>query len=277
MVQEAQDSNSLENLVPLIRNLTIQLNEALKNENIYSDFATQLLNASEALSEKMSGDFLKVLKHAEKLVDSAGTCQELSDFGFTESGMYPIDPDGHKVGAEPIMVHCNFTTNTTEIIHDHDKEEIEMKKCEKLFNGEGCYKTSFEYDAPLSQIIALTNQSKSCEQDVKFHCFLAPLMEYGSKHLGFWLDRNGTQQTFFHGNFNESHTCQCGMNQTCLEPPLTCNCNAKIPEWLADMGKITDKNLLPVTEFAYGPMDYDIQKAKVQVGSLKCSGIKEKI
>ena len=64
-----------------------------------------------------------------------------------------------------------------------------------------------------------------------------------------------------------------GMNKTCVAPPLACNCNAKVPDWLVDEGKITDKSRLPVTEFAYGPLDYDVQKAKVQIGSLKCSGI----
>ena len=63
-----------------------------------------------------------------------------------------------------------------------------------------------------------------------------------------------------------------GVNQTCIEPNLPCNCDAKIPEWQVDEGIITDKDLLPITEFAYGPLEYDLEEAKVSIGSLKCSG-----
>ena len=62
------------------------------------------------------------------------------------------------------------------------------------------------------------------------------------------------------------------MNQTCIEPNLSCNCDAKLPDWQVDEGIITDKNLLPITEFAYGPLEYDLEEAKVSIGSLKCSG-----
>ena len=62
------------------------------------------------------------------------------------------------------------------------------------------------------------------------------------------------------------------MNQTCIEPNLPCNCDAKLPDWQVDEGIITDKDLLPITEFAYGPLEYDLEEAKVSIGSLKCSG-----
>ena len=63
------------------------------------------------------------------------------------------------------------------------------------------------------------------------------------------------------------------MNQTCIEPNLPCNCDAKLPDWQVDEGIITDKDLLPITEFAYGPLEYDLEEAKVSIGSLKCSGL----
>ena len=62
------------------------------------------------------------------------------------------------------------------------------------------------------------------------------------------------------------------MNQTCVEPNLPCNCDAKLPDWQVDEGMITDKDLLPITEFAYGPLEYDLEKAKVSIGNLRCSG-----
>ena len=60
-----------------------------------------------------------------------------------------------------------------------------------------------------------------------------------------------------------------GVNHTCIEPNLPCNCDAKLPDWQVDEGIITDKDLLPITEFAYGN---DLEEAKVSIGRLKCSG-----
>merc|ERR1712004_594686 len=45
-----------------------------------------------------------------------------------------------------------------------------------------------------------------------------------------------------------------------------------LPDWQVDEGIITYKDLLPITEFAYGPLEYDLEEAKVSIGSLKCSG-----
>ena len=36
------------------------------------------------------------------------SCQDLLDFGVTESGSYMIDPDGGGTGAPPFQVFCNF-------------------------------------------------------------------------------------------------------------------------------------------------------------------------
>ena len=131
-----------------------------------------------------------------------------------------------------------------------------------------------DYQVPISQIEALIELSEACEQSIRFDCFLAPLMSYGFDPKGSWKDRNGTQRIFFHGNLDTAkpHLCQCGINQNCVEPKLPCNCDAKVPEWQVDEGTITDKDLLPITEFSYGPMKYDLEQAKVSIGSLKCSG-----
>lgn len=99
-------------------------------------------------------------------------------------------------------------------------------------------------------------------------------MENRQNAMGFWSDKNGTSQSFFHGNFNASisHMCQCGVNRTCVDPGLLCNCDAKLPEWHSYEGIITDKNLLPITAFSYGPIEYELEQAKISIGNLKCSG-----
>ena len=169
-----------------------------------------------------------------------------------------------------LEVHCDFSSNTTEIVHDQASEiDIEKKQ-----NGND-HQIRFDYQVPMSQIQALIGLSESCEQSLRFDCFLAPLMSLANDSKGSWKDKNGTQRTVFHGNLDtatQPHQCQCGLNQTCVVPELACNCDAKLPVWQADEGTITDKDLLPITEFAYGPMKYDLEQAKVTIGSLKCSG-----
>jgi len=44
-----------------------------------------------------------------------------------------------------------------------------------------------------------------------------------------------------------------------------------LSDWQVDEGVITEKDLLPITEFAYGPLKYDMEKAKITIGSLRCS------
>ena len=45
-----------------------------------------------------------------------------------------------------------------------------------------------------------------------------------------------------------------GMEGNCINEKLLCNCDSKTPTWLNDTGLITNKNLLPITSFNYGPL-----------------------
>jgi len=256
----------------LATELKNELTENNSNDKEAEMLAVQLYDLTQTLSSMIeSKQFPVLLKTALKLMESMRTCQDLANIGVTESGTYELDPDGPDSIAESIMVYCDFTTNVTEIIHDLESE-IKIEKCPD--GGNGCHITELNYEAPMDQIRALIAASETCEQSIRFDCFLAPLMVYGSDHMGFWRDYNGTQRTFFHGNLDneQPHICQCGVNHTCIEPNLPCNCDAKLPDWQVDEGIITDKDLLPITEFAYGPLEYDLEEAKVSIGSLKCSG-----
>ena len=53
------------------------------------------------------------------------------------------------------------------------------------------------------------------------------------------------------------------------------NCNDKPPEWLQDSMIIDDKSKLPIKSIKYGPFKHHSQKAKIEVGALKCSGSKK--
>ena len=66
-----------------------------------------------------------------------------------------------------------------------------------------------------------------------------------------------------------------------LEPPklgycdmnnIDCNCDSNDPIWYNDQGVITSMDKLPITSFAYGPLKFDIERANVTIGRLKCQG-----
>ena len=230
----------------------------------------QLHTQTESLFSLVSGPMSELLKQAAKNLDAAKNCQELANLGMTDSGTYRLDPDGQDRGAGPISVRCDFSDNSTEIVHDQSSEIIFDGKCQSL----GCEVVSLDYQVPESQIKALMNSSEECQQSIRFDCFLAPLTAFKKHDNGYWSSFDSTRHTFFHGFRDEvsPHFCQCGINGTCVEPMLDCNCDANLPTWQTDEGVIEDTDVLPITEFGYGPLEYELQEAKVSIGSLKCFG-----
>ena len=168
----------------------------------------------------------------------------------------------------PIEVFCDFSTNTTQILHDKE-DMIKIDKC----NDIGCAIYEMNYFAPKEQIDALISLSESCHQDLDFGCFMAPL-RFDDVDQGYWTDWDGNTQVFFHGNNPGTHVCQCGEDQSCVDSTLdlVCNCDSKSPTWYSDIGRITAKNLLPIKSFHYGPLEFDLERANVTIGRLTCSG-----
>ncbi len=144
----------------------------------------------------------------------------------------------------------------------------------------------------MEQIQALIQLSDTCSQSIDFGCFLAPL-QFEDTQFGWWLDKSGKnskyeyvnsvvisqylgdQQYFFNGNHVGEHICACGEDSSCLDTggvTHKCNCDANKPDWTSDDGIITAKDLLPVTSFNYGPLEFDIEQANFTIGRLKCSG-----
>ena len=55
-------------------------------------------------------------------------------------------------------------------------------------------------------------------------------------------------------------------------PNIGCNCDANDPVWMSDAGIITSMDKLPITAFSYGPLEYEIERANITIGRLKCQG-----
>lgn len=178
--------------------------------------------------------------------------------------------------------------NTTEITHNFEKEVV-IDHCSTI----GCALYELQYNAPLEQMLSLIELSAVCVQDFSFNCFLAPLLDDGVNHA-WWVDKNGKsctifteanyekcgiflgdRQYYFSGDNSALHTCQCGIDGTCNPVDgqnLACNCDAKRPTWDHDYGTIRSMSNLPITAFAYGPLEFDIEQGNFSIGRLSCSG-----
>ena len=128
------------------------------------------------------------LTHLEELSKTQvlRSCEELADYGITQSGEFDIDPDGQLIGKPPIRVRCDFNTGETIVRHNSEDIVIVEHGCDKP----GCFEHDIQYQAPMEQIQALIQLSDQCEQSIDFRCYLAPLQE-GDYQLGWWNDSTG--------------------------------------------------------------------------------------
>merc|ERR1712142_37906 len=199
------------------------------------------------------------------------SCHETLLHGISLSGTYEIDRDGEAKGEFPIEVYCDFESGTTEVLHNLDEQAWTVPHCEEQF----CSELNITYSATMSQIKALIEPSASCEQEIAFDCFLAPLV-YNDVYIGAWSDRYGEKQIYFDGANYGNHMCACDRNNSCFGSETfanKCNCdNTFEHEWKEDLGYISNKTALPITGFYYGFLIYDVMEAMVEIGRLKCSG-----
>jgi len=213
-------------------------------------------------------------------VSTLRSCSEYVEFGLSITGFYLIDPDGPLVGQSPIQVLCNFTSGSTEILHDSAKL-TQVEHC----HDAGCYEKEVTYingatnePIPFSQIDSLIQISDYCVQEFYYECTLAPLRAEELDYA-FWTDRHGGKNVYFTGSNKGFHSCDCYFSEEgCFEHEQrsnTCNCDANLPAPLVDTGTITNTTALPVTKLAFGGLTYEIQTGSFQLGNLQCFGKKK--
>ena len=217
------------------------------------------------------------LQHLEELskIHTLRSCNEYDEYGINTSGTYFIDPDGPLVGIEPFEVHCNFDDHSTEILHDHDGQTVEIDHCTE---PHVCFHLELKYPTKMEQMVSLIDLSDTCIQEITFNCFLAPLSVNGEA-IGTWVNRNGGNETYFTGSNHGTHICDCGVKKECsdTEHSNVCNCDAaELPIGQVDSGVITDMSALPIIGFNYGDLlEYPDQNAQIYIGRLKCKGKKK--
>ncbi|XP_046456552.1 uncharacterized protein LOC124203768 [Daphnia pulex] len=202
---------------------------------------------------------------------SPRTCRQLQATDPSlSSGMHWIDPDGQGVGDNPIYVYCDMTSGSTSILHDSESS-LNVGHCAEA----GCYSRSINYNSSMGQIKALMELSTECHQSIRYDCNYAPF-ELFNVAYSWWNDREGNAQYFWAGNGRHAvkfHTCQCGIDENCVDPAAKCNCDTLAPLQLVDDGVITDKNVLPVTRLNFGRTQLETSSGVHTLGRLVCTGL----
>ena len=203
----------------------------------------------------------------------AKSCSDLKKIEpRAESGSYVIDPDGEG-GLLPMYdVICDMTdkngVGVTVISHDS-----EHRTQVKGYEPAGKYSRDIHYTGvSLSQLASLTRVSLHCEQFIKYECHHSVLFFNGTP-FGWWVSRDNDNMTNW-GGATEKGKCACGMNKTCANPNLGCNCDKNDNEWREDSGLLTDKTKLPVIQLRFGDTGHDIFKEEGYhtLGKIKCHG-----
>ena len=170
---------------------------------------------------------------------------------LSTSGMYDFNPECEALNSSlSAQVYCNMTSKNgvgvTVIGHDSESRTLV-----RGYESPGSYKRNITYDIPLEQIVAIINQSKNCEQSIKYECHHSLFWLEGETLYGWWVSRQGSKMNYWGGAAVESGKCACGMTNSCVGGGR-CNCDKNDAAWREDSGYLTDKNTLPVTELRFG-------------------------
>lgn len=180
------------------------------------------------------------------LPHSNGTCTALRQKNNSlPSGLYFIYPGD--LALPPFPVHCDMESKDGigVIVIGHDSES--RTKVDN-YEDPGSYSRKIRYNTTMQQIVSVINQSKNCEQFIKYECSNSLLL-YDS--YGYWISRQDRKMNYWGGAAVDSGKCACGMNNTCAGGG-NCNCDANEIRLREDSGFLTDKNTLPVAELRFG-------------------------
>ena len=128
---------------------------------------------------------------------------------------------------------------------------------------------TIKYKISMEQIVAIMNESKSCEQFIKFEYYDVRLFEKSSE---WWVSRQGLRMNYWGGAAVDSRKCACGMTNSCAGG-FKCNCDKNDFTWREDSGYLTDKKTLPVNKLRFGDTGSHIyEKGHHTFGKLRCWG-----
>ena len=136
----------------------------------------------------------------------------------------------------------------------------------------GSYQRQIQYDLTMKQIVAIINESGSCEQFIRYKCLGSSIWNFRDQQVAWWVSRQGSKMNYWGGAEVDSGKCACGMTNTCNGKTEKCNCADSNDAWAEDSGYLTDKNTLPVTQLRFGDTGSVMERGKHTLGKLQCWG-----
>ncbi|XP_069586113.1 contactin-associated protein-like 5 [Ranitomeya imitator] len=194
------------------------------------------------------------------------SCEAYRHMGFP-SNYYYIDSDGSGP-LRPVRVYCNITEEKTWTIVQHNITKV--TPAPRSLSGRA-YSMSLNYSTGEDQLEAMINNAEYCEQEVVYYC----------KHSRLLNSPNGAPFTWWIGRGNEKHTdwggslpgqCACALEENCIDMRHYCNCDADRTDWTSDIGFLTFKDHLPVSQIVVTDTNRSGSEAAWKVGSLRCYG-----
>ncbi|GFN97240.1 sco-spondin [Plakobranchus ocellatus] len=212
--------------------------------------------------------------HTFDCLPLARTCSELGLRGLSESTIADIDLDGPGITTlEPVQVYCDMVAEdgVGVTVVGHDQEERQRVQG---WEGAREYEVILHYNISFDHVEDLVDQSGDCKQYISWECFAALIHNPNDnfKVSTGWLNRTGQIADYFGGASPGSRSCACGMNNTCAEEELKCNCDANDEVWRQDDGYITYKDDLPVYAFVAGDTGGRQEDGYHHLGPLFCHG-----
>ncbi|XP_074117718.1 contactin-associated protein 1 isoform X3 [Sminthopsis crassicaudata] len=186
------------------------------------------------------------------------------------SGNFTIDPDGSGP-LKPFVVYCDIRENRAWTVVRHDRQwttRVTGSSQERPFLGAIQY-----WNASWEEVSALANASQHCEQWLEFSCYNSRLLNTaGGYPFSFWIGRNEEQHFYWGGSQPGIQRCACGLDKSCVDPTLYCNCDADEPQWRTDKGLLTFVDHLPVTQVVVGDTNRSNSEAQFFLKPLRCYG-----
>nr|XP_024646140.1 contactin-associated protein-like 4 isoform X2 [Macaca nemestrina] len=195
------------------------------------------------------------------------SCEAYKHLGHA-SGFYNIDPDGSGP-LKPFQAFCNMTDVPWTVLQ-HNGSALTRVKGASLENP---HRAVFQYTASAEQLLASIDRARHCQQELELHCRRSRLQDpRDGTALSWWAGRANETHTYWGGSFPGAHQCACGLERDCLDPQYGCNCDADRDKWTSDVGVLSHREHLPVTQIVITDTDRPGSEAAYKLGPLQCQG-----
>ena len=165
---------------------------------------------------------------------SLKSCQEYKNVGLADDAYCVVDSDAEGP-AGPLKVLCKVTNeNQVVALIDHNKIGPRLVASGDANHGDLSYIHYVKYQDDLEGIKALIAQSDRCRQFVSYRCFEAKVafpVLWGGGAMKAVTDH-------WPGAPAGSNKCACGVNGTCADARLPCNCDIGDKTWREDKGRL---------------------------------------